>query len=176
MSDLNSTSYIFGGLPQDDNAEVEALLASQRKFTEKYAPIRRYSFDPPSTLTGALQPALVSGTDTPSYRVESLSDPAPDEDKRELVMALTGDTDNFHSQGGVGLGSPGVSPSSYQKGDEELNAAEVIIDANGQPRHAGATTPEGEYIKRFKKRAEESLFLLAKGGVGGLFSTSHIHN
>ena len=172
---LNSTSYIFDNFIQDDSVEVRALLADQRRFVEKYAPIRHYSFDSPSNLTGALQPALVSGASTLPYRVESLSDPALDEDKRELVMALTGGIDYFHSRGGVGLGSPGTSPSSYQKGDEELNATEVIIDANGQPRHAGATTPEGEYIKRFKRRAEESLFIFAKGVLGRFFLTSHFH-
>ncbi len=172
---VNSTSYIFGDFAQDDSAEVRELLASQRKFTERYAPIRCYSFDLPSNLTGALQPASVSGTRTLPYRVESLSDPAPDEDKREWVMALTGGVDCSYSQGGVGNGSPGVSPSSYQKGDEELNSAEVVIDSNGQPRHAGATTPEGEYIKRFKKRAEESLFIFAKGVLGRFFLTSHFH-
>ncbi len=151
----NSTSYIFDGLVEDDGAEVKALLACQQRYVEKYSPIKQYLFDTESTDAAfASLPGIVAS----AYRIKSLSDPVPDEDNRELVSALTNSAGHSLSQGGIGLGSPNA-PFSYQKGDEELNPTEVVIDSNGQPRQVGATTAEGEYIKRYKRRAEESLFI-----------------
>lgn len=183
MSDANSTSYIFNAEAQDDSAEVQRLLASQQAYVERHAPIRRYVFD--SNIPGANHPiAPVPGMPPIAYRIESLSDPAPDEDIREMIRALTGGVDLSSFRKGVGQGSAstlfscprgGYDPGAYQPGDEELEAPEVVIDANGQPRHAGATTPEGEYIRRFKRRAEESLFIFLRGILGRFFLTSHFH-
>lgn len=44
---------------------------------------------------------------------------------------------------------------------------EFVVDRKtGQVRHAGATTPAGDYVMQFKKRAEESLYVFAKGVLG----------
>ena len=59
--------------------------------------------------------------------------------------------------------------------DRELVPREVVIDRNGQPRQAGAECKEGEYIKRYKRRAEQSLFVFLKGVVGRFFLTPHFH-
>lgn len=171
---LNSTSYIFDTPSHDDSAEVLALLADQQRYINTYAPIKQYIFD--EGIPDAIPPFVASfpGMLTPAYRIESLSDPAPDEDIRESVMALISGVNDSHTTRGIGTDPPDA-PFFYQKGDEELDAIEVVIDANGQPRHAGASMPEGEYIRRFKRRAEESLFIFAKGVLGRFFLTPHFH-
>jgi hypothetical protein len=59
--------------------------------------------------------------------------------------------------------------------DFELEYREVVVDKNGQPRQAGSDSAEGEFIRRFKKRAEESLFIFLKGILGRFFLTAHFH-
>jgi hypothetical protein len=74
-----------------------------------------------------------------------------------------------------GIGAAHLDPSSFCPGDEQLECREVVIDKNGQPRQAGATTAEGEYIKRYRQRAEQSLFVFIKGVLGKFFLTPHFH-
>lgn len=64
---------------------------------------------------------------------------------------------------------------SFQPGDNELQYREVVIDGNGLPRQAGADSPEGEFIKRYKRRAEENLYIFSKGVLGRFFLTPHFH-
>lgn len=179
-----------------DLLEVEALLEAQERYARRYIPIKKYVFDGVSARNGgcglnfpgvAPLPTPVSGTVSPCpYRVESIADPAPAKDSVGSVMALArGVIDGPRTAGDEGNGSPLVSrgagsderrdPNAYQPGDEQLSAREVVIDANGQPRQAGALMPEGEYIKRYKRRAEESLFIFAKGVLARHFLTRHFH-
>ena len=173
---VNSTSWLFDSLAEDDSAEVKALLSCQQTYADKHSPIRNYIFNgEDEEISGAASLfALVPGTSPKPYRIQSLSDPAPDMDNRELILALIGGVDSSQTQRGVGL-DPTSAPSTYRKGDEEFDELEIVIDKNGQPRHAGASTPEGEYIKRYKRRAEESLFIFMKGVLGRGFITSHFH-
>lgn len=177
-AEVNDISYIFDvmSMVQDDSAEVKALLAEQQRFIERYSPIKKYVFaDVDEKFSDAAYPlASISGMTPQAYRIESLSDPAPDEDIREMIMALVGGVDHSFFRGGAEP-DPTHAPFSYQRGDNELVETEIVIDKNGQPRQAGATMPEGEYIKRFKRRAEESLFIFAKGILGRHFLTKHFH-
>lgn len=59
--------------------------------------------------------------------------------------------------------------------DREYEFREVVVEKNGQARQAGSETREGEFIRRFKKRAEESLFVYLKGVLNRRFLTSHFH-
>lgn len=81
--------------------------------------------------------------------------------------------------GVVGVAGSGDASSLFgafgQAGDAELQQREVVIGENGQPRQAGADVREGEYIKRYKRRAEESLFIFLKGVLGRNFLTPHFH-
>lgn len=158
---------------EDDSDQVKALLGiSEEPPSPKQVPIRRYVFE---DYPGAVhtQTVPVPGmTNSAAYRIEFLSDPAPDGDDSEAILALTGGADGLVSPGG-GTDSP--SAHLHQQGDEELDAREVVIDKNGQPRHVGSTSPEGEYIKRLKRRAEENLYIFSKGILGRHFLTPHFH-
>ena len=66
-------------------------------------------------------------------------------------------------------------PGGLSSHDGEYEPREVVIGKNGLPRQAGADMPEGEYLKRFKKRAEQSLFIFLKGVLGRFFLTPHFH-
>lgn len=59
--------------------------------------------------------------------------------------------------------------------DAQYELREIVIGKNGQPRQAGASSNEGEWIKRYKERAEKSLFVFAKGILGLHFLTPHFH-
>lgn len=59
--------------------------------------------------------------------------------------------------------------------DNQFVSYELVIDNNGQVRQCGATTPEGEFIKKYKKRAEQSLFVFLRGILGRYFLTKHFH-
>ena len=52
---------------------------------------------------------------------------------------------------------------------------EVVVDRNGQPRQAGADLPEGEFVKRLKKRAEENLYVFSKAIMGRSYLTKDLH-
>jgi len=53
---------------------------------------------------------------------------------------------------------------------------EIVIDSRtGLPRQAGATMPEGKFIQKFKKKAEESLFVFSKGVMGRDYLTKDFH-
>jgi len=53
---------------------------------------------------------------------------------------------------------------------------EIVIDSRtGLPRQAGATMPEGKFIQKFKKKAEESLFVFSKGVMGRDYLTKNFH-
>ena len=67
------------------------------------------------------------------------------------------------------------SASLHKKGDEELQPRELVIERNGEVRQAGATDIAGEYTKRYKRRAEQSLFVFIKGIIGFFFLTPHFH-
>jgi hypothetical protein len=69
-----------------------------------------------------------------------------------------------------------IPPLSFiEKGDEEIEYREVVVGKNGQARQAGADTREGEFIQRYRRRAEESLFVFLKGILGRFFLTDHFH-
>jgi hypothetical protein len=70
---------------------------------------------------------------------------------------------------------PPPSQAQYQPGDEQFVPREVVVQPNGQPRQAGATTPEDEWVRRYKQRAEQSLFIFLKGVLGRFFLTPHFH-
>lgn len=60
--------------------------------------------------------------------------------------------------------------------DEQIQYKEVIVDAKtGLPRQAGADLPEGEFIKAFKKAAEEDLYVFGKGVMNRDYLTDHLH-
>lgn len=78
------------------------------------------------------------------------------------------------SFGGEGVTAPELIPPTVRE-VEQFNPAEVVIDGNGLPRQAGATTPEGEWIRRYKRCAEQDLFVFLKGILGRFFLTPHFH-
>jgi len=70
------------------------------------------------------------------------------------------------------------STPAYEPTDEDLREytyKEVIIDRNGVPRQAGADSQEGEFIRKFRDKAEKSLFLFCKGVLGRTFLTKRLH-
>lgn len=67
-----------------------------------------------------------------------------------------------------GLDKPGA--------DDPIHPREIIVDAKtGQPRQAGATTPEGKFIVDFRKTAEQSLYAFGKGVLGFTRLTTSLH-
>lgn len=59
---------------------------------------------------------------------------------------------------------------------EEYEAREIVIEPKtGLPRQAGASMPEGKYISRFKKAAEERLFVFSKAVMGRDYLTQGLH-
>ena len=80
-----------------------------------------------------------------------------------------------------------LSPSGFQSSisdedssipeplDKQYQYREVIVDKNGVPRQAGSDTQEGEFIRRMRTRAEQSLFVFTKGILQRTFLTSHFH-
>lgn len=52
---------------------------------------------------------------------------------------------------------------------------EVVVQPNGQPRQAGATQPEGDAVRRWRQRAESSLFFFAVGVLGYEFLSPRLH-
>lgn len=76
--------------------------------------------------------------------------------------------------GGVDTGNPSAAPS-FLPSDVEFVPREVVIEKNGQLRQAGSTMPEGEWVARYKRRAEESLFVFLRGVLGRFFLTDHFH-
>src|SRR5574342_173805 len=52
---------------------------------------------------------------------------------------------------------------------------EIIVDANGQPRQAGASTAEGEFITNVKLKAERSLYFFAKAILGRGYLNRRLH-
>ena len=53
---------------------------------------------------------------------------------------------------------------------------EVVVDSKtGMPRQAGATLPEGEFIKRLKLRSERDLYVFSKAIVGRDYLTKELH-
>jgi len=57
-----------------------------------------------------------------------------------------------------------------------IDPREVVVDARtGQPRQAGADTPEGRFVVAFRQRAEQSLFVFARGVMGRGYLTKRLH-
>lgn len=53
---------------------------------------------------------------------------------------------------------------------------EIVVDSRtGLPRQAGADLPEGKFIKQFRKKAEENLFVFSKGVMGRDYLTKDFH-
>lgn len=52
---------------------------------------------------------------------------------------------------------------------------EIVIDANGQPRQAGADQQYGAWVVKLRSAAEKSLFLFAKGILNRHFLTETLH-
>jgi len=53
---------------------------------------------------------------------------------------------------------------------------EVVVDRRtGQPRHAGADQSDGPWIMQFRRRAEQSLYVFAKGVLGLTRLTPTLH-
>lgn len=71
--------------------------------------------------------------------------------------------------------SSGQGAEQYQPGDEELQPCEIVVERNGEVRQAGASQIAGEYTKRYRVRAEQSLYVFIKGVVGLFFLTPHFH-
>ena len=56
------------------------------------------------------------------------------------------------------------------------SAHEIIVDRKtGQARQAGAATPEGQFIKDLKLKAEKSLYVFTKGIIGRPFVIKSLH-
>lgn len=107
-----------------------------------------------------------------SLRIELPDRPASPDDgspssEEELDSPTSGSSFLFTSN------ATQVSKQAAQ--DAEYEYREIVVDKNGQPRQAGATTAEGEFIKRFKQRAEQDLFVFLKGVLGRFFLTPHFH-
>ena len=91
--------------------------------------------------------------------------------------------DSPSSEGDAGYSPDLASSSSFAApiapdildSDVELEYREVVVDRNGLPRQAGAESTEGEFIKRFRARAEQNLFVFLKGVLGRFFLTAHFH-
>jgi hypothetical protein len=52
---------------------------------------------------------------------------------------------------------------------------EVVIDANGAPRQAGASQAEGEFIKELKEAAERNLYVFSKAILGRNYLDTSLH-
>ena len=66
--------------------------------------------------------------------------------------------------------APAVPESAF------IDPREVVVDARtGVPRQAGATTPEGRFVVAFRQRAEQSLFVFARGVMGRGYLTRQLH-
>lgn len=63
---------------------------------------------------------------------------------------------------------------SDEKDDLSFVRSELVVD-KGKVRQAGATMSEGEWVNRFRRRAEQSLFIFLKGILGRHFLTPHFH-
>jgi len=60
--------------------------------------------------------------------------------------------------------------------EAETDWREVVVDKQtGLPRQAGADMPEGEFIKRFRQRAERDLFVFGKGVMNRTYFTKDLH-
>lgn len=58
----------------------------------------------------------------------------------------------------------------------EADLREVVVDKKtGQARQAGAETPEGAYIKRYRAQAESSLYFFVKGVLGRDYLSPSLH-
>ena len=60
-------------------------------------------------------------------------------------------------------------------GADALEAREIVVDRTGLPRQAGAESPEGEFIKQFRERAERSLYAFVVGVLGRGYLTKQLH-
>jgi len=156
------------------------------------------AFDPtlfPTTINGGKSSLPVSGTPLKysngksggtisPYQARYISSRTAHLDGDERVLAALSlpfiheGSANIPPNGAGRLNPPLGStfqPAREREGDNEFRPTEIVIDSNGQPRHAGASMPEGEWLKRYKKRAEESLFVFLKGVLGRFFLTDHFH-
>ncbi len=105
------------------------------------------------------------------YRTVFLPEPPqPGEDER--VPAARGHRDR---DGALYAGTSTMPGAGVGTGDNEFVPWEVVIGANGQPRQAGSLGYEGDWIVRYKRRAEQSLFVFLRGVLGRFFLTSHFH-
>lgn len=109
-------------------------------------------------------PDAASSTASPTFLADSYI-------TRDDFMSEMPDSGSYEN----GEGGGAHPSSSLLSGDEELEPWEIVVDKNGLPRQAGATMPEGEFVKRYKKRAEENLFIFLKGVLGRFFLTPHFH-
>jgi len=173
-------------IDNDEAERLSSIVSFKQHFIEvddrpfQLGAIKHFDY---SDITGALvkpgRDAPVTGTFGQACRITFLPDPILSRD--DFTPTAQYPVVDVHKWGGGPLDVlPDTSaappfPSDYQKGDNQLQQREVVIDKNGQPRQAGATTAEGEYIKRYKKRAEESLFIFLKGVLGRFFLTPHFH-
>lgn len=72
----------------------------------------------------------------------------------------------------------GFTPSHPQPTDSpppEPTWKEIVVDANGQPRQAGATQAEGEAIIKSRILFENSLHAFGKGVMGRSYFTADLH-
>lgn len=97
----------------------------------------------------------------------------------ELFDDASSSPDSSPSLGGDELPEAKASspPSFFDStaDDSEYQYREIAIDNNGLPRQAGADSAEGEFVKRFRARAEQSLYVFLKGVLGRFFLTPHFH-
>lgn len=179
LSDFNQIIDNADGIV-DDSAEVAAALAASNENTNEIN-AKTSTLPPPPSI------ARIAFGDSAGERLSYLDDPPA----RSVEVAFEDAHRDALSQGGRGREHPALAaspsnqspprgalhlaPSEIAPGDDELSAREVIIDRNGQPRQAGASTAEGAYIQRFKKRAEESLYIFGKGVLNRHFLTPHFH-
>lgn len=167
----------------DDSAEVSKIIQQQKRES-----VTRWADLIAKTAT-ALNDEL-------SGKVEQTS-PARMRRPRKSAGSLPGDGVNTLPPSGVtgreGLVSAASSPSpsngavgappTYgplplelpQIGDSEYIPREVVIDKNGLPRQAGVSCAEGEWVKSYRRRAQENLFIFLKGVLGRNFLTPHFH-
>jgi len=57
----------------------------------------------------------------------------------------------------------------------EVAWREIVVDKTGTPRQAGATQPEGQFIRKFKVICEQNLHVFSKGVMGRAYLTDHLH-
>lgn len=71
---------------------------------------------------------------------------------------------------------PSVDNIMPQEHYAQYEAREIVIEPKtGLPRQAGATLPEGKFIKEFKKAAEERLFVFSRAVMGREYLTEALH-